>query len=379
MTYDIFISYSREDEPWAAKLENNLAPRGFRIFRDKKRLDAGDQWEPKLRDAIVEAQTLVVLWSDSASRSNWVLKEQEAFRQMMHVDAREGRASVRRMLQICLEHANPVYPAFQTIPDLSENNVYGLGAAQVDPNVWNQVLDKVERAARLDANLPTIHQVILACTRDRLEAVADNSKPAEDAMPYADLIAGLSFNSKEELLERYGDDASEWRPFGGQKSILTLMSEFREELLSRRAPPFLWKPVTEGQWPGIENKRKLRDLLMSEACVIIIDAVSLYDIEIRGRYDWLLPCLDNKKAVIAVLPLYASSKRDCLRTLLEAAASKLFEPFYRPDKATVPISANCCVLADDQYEVSRLVAAMIRTSFRKERNPSLRFGSRSVT
>jgi len=49
-----------------------------------------DEWEPALRDAIVDAQSLAVLWSAKAATSKWVIREQEAFRQMMHVDAREG-------------------------------------------------------------------------------------------------------------------------------------------------------------------------------------------------------------------------------------------------------------------------------------------------
>ena len=377
MIHDIFISYTRDDELWAAKLQANLKARNFTIFRDVTRLNAGDEWEPTLRDAIVDSRTLVVLWSNRAAQSKWVMREQEAFRQMMHVDTRKGAPSERRMLQVCLEGANPEYPAFQTVADVAHAAAYAAGADQINANVWNRVLEKVELAARLSANLPIVHQVILASTRDRMQALADDSKAVEDAIEFSQLIKSLDFCSKQDLVERYGDHAGEWRPFGGQKSIVTLMSELREELIARGAAPFLWKPVSDEQWPGVANKRALSERLLSEACVIVLDAISLYDSDIRDRYDWLVPCLDNPKAAIAVLPPYSSTKRDCLRTVLEAAAAKMFDPFYRPDKAQVPISANCSVLADDPYEVSRLVAAMVRTAFRRERNPSLRFGPRA--
>jgi len=90
MAFDVFISYGRGDELWAEKLQGNLEARGFTVFRDRTRLIAGDEWEPALRDAIVDAQSLAVLWSAKAATSKWVIREQEAFRQMMHVDAREG-------------------------------------------------------------------------------------------------------------------------------------------------------------------------------------------------------------------------------------------------------------------------------------------------
>ena len=69
MPYDVFISYTRRDAAWAEKLESNLVSRGLRVYRDQTRLTAGDEWEPALRDAIVDSRALVVLWSAEASRS----------------------------------------------------------------------------------------------------------------------------------------------------------------------------------------------------------------------------------------------------------------------------------------------------------------------
>jgi hypothetical protein len=375
MTYDVFISYTRSDGLWAEKLERNLVSRGLKVYRDQTRLAGGDEWEPALRDAIVDSRAFVVLWSAEALRSKWVAKEQESFRQMIHVDVREGRALIRRMVQVCLDGVNPEYPEFQTLRDLEKANAYAGGAANVDPNLWASVVNKVERGVTMDANLPVIYEVILASTRDRMESVLDNHKP-KDAATYAELIESLKLVSKRQLAQRYGEERSEWRPFGGEKSILALMSELREELLSRGVPPFLWKPISEEQWKGTENRRNLRDLLMEEPCVIVLDAVSLYDVQVWDRYDELLPCLDNPKAAIAVLAPYSNSERHYLQSVLETAAAKMFEPFYLPDRAQVPIAAQCSVLADDRYEMSRLVAAMIRTAFKKEKNESLRFGSR---
>jgi TIR domain len=375
MSYDVFLSYTRHDASWARKLEENLRSRGLRVFRDEQRITAGDEWQDTLREAIVESQALVVLWSSEAAQSKWVLKEQEAFRQMMHVDSRDGRVSTRRLLQLCLGATHPEYAEYQSVADLSDPNIYTNGVATVDPNLWSRTVEKVAAGLSVEPNLPMIHQVILASTSQRMQALADDHRPVEDAAPYVDLISGLNFVSKQELTECYGNERSEWRPFGGRKSILTLLNELREELLKRGTAAFLWKPVGEEAWSGVEKKRQLRDLLSEAPCVIVLDAVSLYDTTIRERYDWLLACLTNPKAAIAVLPPYSIREHHTLRTVLESAAARMFEPFYRPDRASVPIAASCSLMAEDPYEVGRVVASMMKIAFGKEKNAKLRFGA----
>ncbi len=283
MQYDVFISYTRDDDAWAARLGTNLGHRGFAVFLDKRRLAGGDEWEPALRDAIIDSRTLLVLWSEKAAASKWVFKEQEAFRQMMHVNARDGKPSVRRLLQVCLQGVNPDYPAFQTISDLLQQQAYAGGADAVNVDLWNGVLEKAERAIRLQMNLPVVHQLILASTRERMQDLADDSRASMDATPCAELIEHLRFHSRDELLARYGETRSEWRPFGGEKSVLTIMSELREKLLGRGAPPFLWQPVAEEMWTGIDNKRALGELLRSQPCAIVLDVMSLYDAVVDDR------------------------------------------------------------------------------------------------
>jgi TIR domain-containing protein len=373
MTYDVFISYTRHDAMWAAKVSENLKNRGLRVFLDTRRINAGDEWEETLRDAITESENLLVLWSNVASNSKWVMKEQESFRQMMHLDSKAGILAKRRMLQLSLDATNVEYSEFQTIGEIQRANAYAAGANNVDANIWSNAIERIAVGVNLNANLPPIHQVILASTRERMQTFADDHRPVEDAARWIDLIASLNFPTKHELIRRYGDERSEWRPFGGQKSILTVLNELREELMGRGSSGFLWKPIGEQAWSGVENKRILRDQLSDEPCVVVLDPISLYDATVRERYDWLLGCLQNPKAAIAVLPPYSTSQRDSLRAVLESAAAKMFEPFYQPDRVPVPITASCSLMADDSYEVSRVVASMIRTAFGKEKSAKLRF------
>ena len=314
-----------------------------------------------------------MLWSNIASNSKWVMKEQESFRQMMHVDSKAGTLAKRRMLQLSLDATNVEYSEFQTIREIQKANAYAAGANNVDSNIWNAAIEKIAAGVNLNASLPPIHQVILASTRERMQILADDHQPVEDAARWIDLIASLNFPTKQELIHRYGDERSEWRPFGGQKSILTILNELREELIGRGSTGFLWKPIGEQTWTGVENKRLLRDQLSDEPCVVVLDPISLYDATVRERYDWLLGCLQNPKAAIAVAPPIRNKSTQLPSRHLGIRRRKMFEPFYQPDRVPVPIAASCSLMADDSYEVSRVVASMIRTAFGKEKNAKLRF------
>jgi TIR domain len=64
--YNVFISYSREDRPWAERLSQSLQAQGLKAFYDRESIRIGDQWEPALIKAIDASRHLVVLWSSYA-------------------------------------------------------------------------------------------------------------------------------------------------------------------------------------------------------------------------------------------------------------------------------------------------------------------------
>lgn len=79
--FDVFVSYSREDERRVGKLEGALEKRGFRVFRDVK-LRAGDPIARVLDTRIRESSMVLVVWSAAACKSRWVESEAaEAYKQ----------------------------------------------------------------------------------------------------------------------------------------------------------------------------------------------------------------------------------------------------------------------------------------------------------
>lgn len=360
----VFISYSSRDKAWAEKLEAGLRARGvIDVFRDQTGLSPGVPWTQALHDALLDSQHLILLWSDDhASHSDWVKREAAVFQAYTHVDFREGRARGRKMLQVCLQGRNKDYSDWQSIDDVDAANAYGDGAANVDPNVWIRVLEKIIRAIDHDDTWPRVKQVILASTREDMVAVPDGHKPTQRADTFSELLGKLGIQSKQELLARYGDQRSQWRPFGGPRTVVTMLAELQAELIERGGPKFFWQPVGEILWTGGPNElERIVETLCTEPCVILIDPLSLYDTQVFEQYQRLLECLANENAAIMVLPPFCAAQRDYLRDILAVAAERLFLQHYRPkfQEGKLP-KANSSVITADDYEIYRLLANTVR-------------------
>jgi hypothetical protein len=71
---DVFLSYSRVDRPVARKLAIYLQKRGIKVWWDYK-LFAGDNFRDRILDELKGARTVLVVWSTSAAKSDFVLDE----------------------------------------------------------------------------------------------------------------------------------------------------------------------------------------------------------------------------------------------------------------------------------------------------------------
>lgn len=75
MASPIFISYSRDDEPSAAYLENRLISDGYKTFRDKSSIRGSMSWQTEIERNVKGCLLLLVLLSPAACKSEWVMKE----------------------------------------------------------------------------------------------------------------------------------------------------------------------------------------------------------------------------------------------------------------------------------------------------------------
>ena len=76
---DVFISYARADEPQAQRICETLRDAGFQVWRDDE-LPAHRAYTEVIEERLKSAKAVVVLWSNGASRSQWVRAEAEVAR-----------------------------------------------------------------------------------------------------------------------------------------------------------------------------------------------------------------------------------------------------------------------------------------------------------
>ena len=79
-TYDVFLSYSRNDRPAALDLCEQFRQRGLTsLFRDDESIRAGDRWLDRLQDAVDGCGAFVVLIGRDAV-ARWVGAETQLVR-----------------------------------------------------------------------------------------------------------------------------------------------------------------------------------------------------------------------------------------------------------------------------------------------------------
>ena len=124
MADHVFISYAREDQDYAHKLENDLRKHGFQVWIDD-RLGSGDRWWQEIDRAIRACAAFVVVMTPNAEASTFVRKEimwaikqrkpilplllrGEEFSELIdihHIDVTDGRMPPQRFYDRLPRHA----------------------------------------------------------------------------------------------------------------------------------------------------------------------------------------------------------------------------------------------------------------------------------
>jgi hypothetical protein len=73
--YDVFISYSHKDEELARELRQLLESKGLKCFMSSMDIRSGDPWTETIRNALVDAQEILLVITPDSVDSKWVLCE----------------------------------------------------------------------------------------------------------------------------------------------------------------------------------------------------------------------------------------------------------------------------------------------------------------
>src|SRR6266550_3098082 len=72
---EVFLSYSRQDEVCAARLERDLQAKDIDVWRDLRAIQGGHDWENEIRSAIRASSSLIYLGTPAARDSGAVRGE----------------------------------------------------------------------------------------------------------------------------------------------------------------------------------------------------------------------------------------------------------------------------------------------------------------
>jgi TIR domain len=360
--YDVFISYSRLDEPWATRLTTDLTGRGFSVFQDTERLRLGEEWEPQLADSLRKSQHLVILWSKHAGESKWVTAEQFYFRNPEDSSATGRQSYDRLMIPLVLEEPPSAGDSFQKLKDPALVAAYPNGAAAIDAQIWNGVIGRIEKAIGAASPDRPVPLAILAMTQAELAALTPTTRSPYGPDDLATVLRQLGLPNLGALQasDRYGASRNDWKPFGGGQTIWAVLDDIKNKLNTRtNVQRFRWMPVEEVFWVGSvdEFAAEAVKLESQRPSVIVIDPVSLFAIPVSSRLPVIKDCFRRPDCLILTLAPFAMPTPG---VYLRELSWKLGFPYLTTygDPATVAIEppfASCFINVGDSDEVKRLL------------------------
>jgi hypothetical protein len=343
--YDVFISYSSSDKPWALKLSEALVAKGLNPFIDKERLEVGKPWEKQLREAVEKSQHLVALWSNYAKNSDWVQKELALFETI-----NAANKAPQRLILINLEGQNTAYAAWQMIDDLKAANAYANGIGALDAALWQDVIRKVARAIHSDdASIP-IPVAILTMTQSEVDTLEHNAwNKLQDDL-------GIT---KASLAQHYGTQRTDWHPFGSPDGIWRILEKIMDEINREvKNLRFRWELVGDDFWNDDDaTRRYAANFLSAPMSLVVIDPIALYKLPVYRRLMALQDCFENDKSAIMVLPPFPmpDPSRN-LRRLVRTCGQPVFDPYYEPQiPPKSKLTAHCGMSLGDEMDIKRLL------------------------
>src|ERR1044071_5750693 len=78
--YDVFLSHSSKDKPFARALAERLRADGLRVWFDEGEIKAGDRIQAKIEEGLEQSRVLVFFMSANAFGSDWAQLEAGTFR-----------------------------------------------------------------------------------------------------------------------------------------------------------------------------------------------------------------------------------------------------------------------------------------------------------
>jgi hypothetical protein len=184
-TPSIFISYSHRDTEFAEKLDDHLTKAGFVTWRDKIRIDPGDDWSDSINGALQTCQIMILIHSPDAVASDQVKKEWKYFidKKKTLIPVLYRNTESRHYLLHDIEYVSFLDQKFQTAFDKLSSAIQKelqKSQSQEAQNINPQVSSQNHSPTR--ANRKILYVVIAFLLLIGVIAVAINSIPRQSGL-----------------------------------------------------------------------------------------------------------------------------------------------------------------------------------------------------
>lgn len=372
--YDLFVSYSSKDRPWAKKVHDDLLASfpQLQIFFDRTSIMAGANWREDLKNAIRNSKHLLLLWSDNAALPNSsgtreVDPEIEGF--LAHRDLTPKlEGSERSVFYVPLQgERGGGITAMQGFPDFKD--LYkpqaadlGINSLEADPGKghWARMIRMVGDAISHTDGTEPVFAGIIATNAGELKYIDDiHAKRKKPDGPTLDqFLAGFGL-TWQTVRGRYGLDALDWRP-QDTDTIVTMLEEVRVRVnakLNNAADRFHWQYVDLTSEQGYAGNIKN---ICEKPSVVLFDPISLYDSICAGVLLDLGEYVRQDKSVVISLSPTVKSADDLPALYLRSVSNFLddyLHPFIPPGAV---FSARCALDLERTSQIDPLVRNRIR-------------------
>lgn len=383
--YDVFISYSSADRPWALKLAKDLRAKSIQVFLDKDRLDIGKPWATELAAAVQGSKHLVVLWSDNANDSVWVRREVSFFETINDPrTAPQGNKDSRWYAFLMLEGENAAYSGIQGIDSIKEAKAYDKnaiekGSDKVSETLWQSVVDNLALEIKKNDKSTPIPLAVLAMTKDELDAL-DPAKTKIWGPDLNSLLKSIKLGDRDELSKSgsYGEQRIDWRPFGHELNVQQILIKVLDEINKEETDwanlkglpepefQFRWELIDPRFWTDNAVATAEQNRWLTKSSTIVIDPISLYDDGVYDAMVTLSGCFNSDVCNIMVLSPFSLPETFLkLIALLERRGRPFFNPHWNPPVLSALKYAHVGVNLAHEPEVRRVLRRSIGHNVRQ--------------
>ncbi len=290
MLYEVFVSYSSEDQEKVNRIISRLKSQGIeRIWYAPSNIEAGKQFTRKIEEGLNNSQVVVVMLSNSSANSFWVTKEWES--RLVQMSKDENLKLIPVLLSNC------------QMPTIL-NNLHFIDFSKTNVNDTHKFEEKSQELVNsIKGFLPPsaievigIPIAVIAMIRSEaeellsLEAFNDPIANENQRRSYARFFDTLKCHQLENFVEKYGETRENYCPFESDtltiRSIIKKIADIVNGMPKRKSKPMIIPQYYSNDFfsNSTDIRERTWEYLEHRGCILIIDSISMFHPKIQSAF-----------------------------------------------------------------------------------------------